>query len=152
MACLGWSWTWPDGLIRIGVVLLVAVAVAAVVVKFPTVLRDVGDEASRKSSQSYADREIAGGNSVVADQAAVYAARGIIPEDETYRVIVNARFTGGSELTVPHVESYYQYFLMPRRQDASPQWIICYDCDLQEYPGSEVVWQGDEDISVVRAR
>jgi hypothetical protein len=147
----GWQSAWTLGPTRIAVVLLVALATSAVVVKYPAVLGDAGDEASRKSSQSYADREIAGGNSVVADQAAVYAARGIIPEDETYRVAVNPDYPGGSDLTVPFVGSYYQYFLMPRRPAEDAPWIICYACDLDEYgPGSRVVWKGDEDISIVR--
>jgi hypothetical protein len=130
---------------------LVAVATIAVVVKYPGVLRAHGDEAAGNSALSYEDREIAGGNGVVADQQAVYAARGIIPEDETYRLAVSADYAGGTELTVPHVESYYHYFLMPRRVASDARWIICYACDLDEYgPQAEVVWKGTEGVSIVR--
>jgi hypothetical protein len=146
----GWL-AWPEGWLRVGVVYLVAVATVAVVVKYPGVLDQHGGEASRNSALSYADREIAGGNGVVADQDAVYAARGIIPEDEAYRIAVNPDYPGGTDLTVPHVESYYHYFLMPRRVAADAHWVICYACDLEQYgPGFEVVWEGDEGVSIVR--
>lgn len=151
MARPGWWSDWPEGPIRVGVVLLVAIATVAVIVEYPFVLRDLGDDASRNSSLSYADREIAGGNSVVADQLAVYAARAIIPEDETYHVAVDPDYGEGSELTVPFVESYYRYFLMPRRSAETARWVICYGCDLEQYgPQSEVVWEGSEGISIVR--
>ena len=143
--------TWPEGLLRGGVVLVVAVAAIAVVSRYPAALRDLGHEASRNSSLSYADREIAGGNKLVVDQIAVYAARSLIPEDETYHVAVNPRHKWGNALTVRFVESYYQYFLMPRRPAPTAPWVICYACDLAQYEARvTVLWKGDERISIVR--
>jgi hypothetical protein len=148
------SWTeWPTGPIRIGVVLLVATATASVVVGYSRLLRELGDDASRNSALSYMDREIAGGNALVADQAAVYAARGLIPSDATYHVAVAPDYKGESELTQGHVASYYRYFLIPRRPvEGGAPWVICYGCDLTAYgPDAEVVWRGTgEDVSIVR--
>lgn len=142
---------WPEGIVRTGVVLLVGVAVFAVVVRYPHVLRSAGRDASRNSDLSYSDREIAGGNGVVGDQLAVYAARSLIPESDTYRVVVDPDFRGGSTLTVPFVDSFYRYFLMPRRPAESAPWVICYGCDLEAYgTRAEVVWQGSDDISIAR--
>ena len=144
---------WPDGVIRLGVILLVGAATLAVAVSVPGTLRDAGDDAARNSALSFADREIAGGNGVVADQNAVYEARARIPEDETYHVAVGPDFTGGSDLTVPFVESYYQYFLMPRRPADDAPWIICYGCDLEQYGSrAKVVWEGDAGIAIARIR
>ncbi len=146
------SWTeWPAAPIRRGVVLLVVVATLAVVVRSPATLQDFDRDASTNSSLSFADREIAGGNSVVADQSAVYQARARIPEDGTYRVAVGPEFVGGTDLTVPFVESYYLYFLMPRRPAADAPWVICYGCDLEQYgTRAQVVWESGEGIAIVR--
>jgi hypothetical protein len=151
MRRLSWWLAWPAGTVRIGVVFLVGVAVVAVVVRYPAVFRELDREAAKNSSLSYSDREIAGGNGLVADQIAAYAARGLIPENETYRIVVGADFAGGSDLTVPYVDSYYRYFLMPRRSAEDAQWIICYECDLARYDGrAEIVWEGSEGIAIAR--
>ena len=153
MQRLSWWLEWPVGAIRVGVVFLVGVAALAVVLRYPALVREVDRDASRNSALSYADREIAGGNGLVADQTALYEARGRIPEDETYHVAVSNGYEGGSDLTVPYVESYYQYFLMPRRPAEDAPWLICYACDLEQYGSrAEVVWESDEGISIARIR
>ncbi len=153
MRRLSWWLEWPLGPVRVGVAFLVAVAALAVVVSYPGVFQELDREASKNGSLSFADREIAGGNGLVADQTAVYAARGLIPMSETFHVVVNPLYDGGSDLTVQHVESYYRYFLMPRRPAEDAQWIICYECDLGQYDGrAEVVWEGTEGIAIARMR
>jgi hypothetical protein len=148
---LGWWLEWPRGVVRVGVVLVVAVTIAAVATKYPALLRDLGQEADGNSALSYADREVAGGNGLVADQTAVYAARGLIPTDETFNVVVDPSFEGGNDETVRYVASYYRYFLMPRRMTESARWVICYACDRAEYGDTaEVVWEGEEGISILR--
>jgi hypothetical protein len=148
---LSWWVAWPQGVIRTGVAFLVALTVVVVVVRLPTVVRDLEDEAASNSSLSFTDREVAAGNGVVADQTAVYVARARIPENKTYHVAVGAEYAGGTELTAPFVESYYQYFLMPRRPADDASWVICYGCDVaQVEPRTEVVWRGDQDISIVK--
>ncbi len=140
------------GLVRLGVVALVAIAVVAVLVSYPFVLRDIGDEASTSGALSFSDREIAGGNGIVVDQTVAYAARALIPEDESYHVAVAPDYAGGSDLTRDHVASYFRYFLMPRRPVQGAGWIVCYGCDTAEYEDAEVLWTGPEDISIVRVR
>jgi len=150
---LSWWLAWPTGLIRVGVVFLVSVAALAVVVRYPAVLREVGRQATSNSSLSYSDREIAGGNGLVVDQTALYAARALIPEDETYHVAVGSGYEGGTDSTVRFVDSYYRYFLMPRRPAEDAPWLICYGCDLEQYGShSEVVWESGEDIAIARIR
>ena len=145
------SWSeWPVGPVRVGVVLLVAVATLAVVVSYPGLLRELGDDAAANTALSYADREIAGGNGIVVDQEAVYAARSLIPQHASYHVAVGAGYVG-QELTRDHVASYYRYFLMPRRPVENARWVVCYGCDTSQYGDeTEVVWSGDEDISILR--
>ena len=110
-------------------------------------LRDVGSAATSNDSLSFSDREIAGGNSVVADQTAVYAARALIPENASYHVAVSPDYAGGSELTRDHVAGYYRYFLMPRRPAERAGWVVCYGCDLSAY--GEVIHR-DSDLVTLR--
>ena len=153
MRRLSWWLEWPVGMIRVGVAFLVAAATLAVLVTYPDVLRELGREASRNSALSFSDREIAGGNGLVEDQIAVYAARGLIPEDATYHVAVSPEFEAESDLTGQYVGSYYRYFLMPRRPAEDAPWVICYGCDLTEYGSrADVVWEDDSGISIVRIR
>lgn len=151
MRRLSWWLEWPAGVTRVGVVFLVAATTLAVVVNYPDVMREVGREASHNSALSFSDREIAGGNGIVEDQVAVYAARALIPEDATYHMAVSPDFEAESDLTVPYVDSYYRYFLMPRRPAEDAPWVICYECDLGAYGSrAEVVWEGDSGVSIVR--
>lgn len=148
---MSWWLEWPTGAIRVGVVFLVATTTVAVAVRYPTLIRDLGNDASRNSALSYADRDIAGGNGVVVDQGMVYAARALIPRDEPFSISVNPEYAAGSDLTVPFVDSYYRYFLMPSRLIEGASWVICYDCDLGEYGTSaRTVWQGSDGISIVK--
>jgi hypothetical protein len=132
------------------VIFLVVTTVVAVAVSYPQVLRELGDDAAANSALSYADREIAGGNGIVVDQAAVYAARSLIPRDATYHVAIGPDFRE-QELTRDHVASYYRYFLMPRRPAESASWIVCYGCDRSEYGDRvEVVWSDGGSLSILR--
>ncbi len=134
---------------------LVATAAIAAAVTYPGLVRELRDDATKDSAQSYTDREIAGGNGIVADQEAVYAARGLIPSGATYHVAIAPDYEGESELTQGHVASYFRYFLIPRRPvEGGAAWVICYGCDLTEYgPDAEVLWRGSgEDVSIVRLR
>jgi hypothetical protein len=151
MRSASWWIEWPIGLMRIGVAFLVATTVVAVVVAYPRVLDQFGDRAARNSALSYSDREIAGGNGLVVDQQAVYAARGLIPEDETYHVAVGEEYEGGSDLTPTYVGSYYRYFLLPRRPEDGASWIICYGCDPSG-SGSDpkLLWEDGQGISIYR--
>jgi hypothetical protein len=148
---LSWWVEWPVGIVRTGVLFLVVATTGAVAIRYPDVLRDADREASANSALSYSDREIAGGNGLVVEQSAVYAARAIIPEGDTFHVVVDPSFEGGSDLTVPYVDSYYRYFLLPRRPAEDAPWIICYSCDLDQYgPDVEVVWEGSDNVSIAR--
>jgi hypothetical protein len=150
MRSASWWTEWPDGPIRTGVVFLVATVVVAVAIVYPQVLRELGRDASENSAQSYADREIAGGNGIVVDQEAVYAARALIPEDARYHVTVGDDYVG-STLTRDHVASYFRYFLMPRRPAETAGWVVCYGCDRSEYGDrADVLWTDGGDLSIVK--
>jgi hypothetical protein len=150
MRSTSWWIEWPAGPIRIGVIVLLATTLVAVAVRYPRLVQELGDDAARNGALSYADREIAGGNGIVVDQAAVYQARSLIPKDASYHVAVGSDYVG-EELTRDHVASYFRYFLLPRRPAEKAPWVICYGCDLTEYgPDAEVLWEGDEGVSIVR--
>ena len=150
MRSASWWIEWPNGPIRVGVLFLVATAVIAVAVSYPHVLRELGDDAAANSALSYSDREIAGGNGIVVDQSAVYAARSLIPRDASYHVAIGPDYTGLA-LTREHVASYYRYFLMPRRPAESASWIVCYGCDRSAYgDGAEVVWCDGDSLSILK--
>jgi hypothetical protein len=138
-------------LVRVGILFLVGVTLAALVWELPGALREHAREARANSALSFADREIAGGNAVVADQQAVYQARARIPESGTFLVDVAADYSEGGELTVKYVADYYRYILMPRRPAPDAEWVICYGCDLGRYgEGVEVVWRSEDRVSIAR--
>jgi hypothetical protein len=142
---------WPAGVLRAGVVFLLAVTLVAAAIRYTQSARQLHQTASHNSALSFSDREIAGGNSVLPDQTAAYEARGLIPEDETYHVAFGPDYAEGTPLTRPFAESYYLYFLMPRRPSDNPSWLICYGCDLAEYGDrAKVEWRGPDDVSIVR--
>lgn len=144
---------WPDGTRRLAVLALVAVSVGALAYHYPRAVRAADARADGNAALSYADREFAGGNSVVADQGGLYQARGLIPADGTYSVSVGAPVEGWTELTAPFVAWFARYFLYPRRQVDGAPWIICYACDVDAHPGFATVWTGSDGISILgRAR
>jgi hypothetical protein len=143
------SWLASNGAVpQLAVVLCVVIAAFAAVIRYPLALSDLNATADRNSEQSYADREIAGGNAVVPDQQLAYEARGRIPEDATYEVVVGQPLDDWSPLTADHVAGYVRYFLMPRRPSAGAPWILCLNCNVDAYPG-DVVWSGDG-MSIIR--
>lgn len=142
---------WPDGVARLGVVLVVVVTIAFGLYYFPRALDQLGDDASRNAALSYADREIAGGNSIIVDQIAAYQARALVPVGESYRVVTGAGLKEKTDLTLPFVDSWFRYFMMPHRPSGSSRWIVCYGCDVSGLGGHFVeMWHDDQGISIGR--
>ena len=132
-------------------VLVVVVVIAAVgAATLPERLSDFSGRADENAALDYADREIAGGNSLVVDQEAVYRARATIPNVASYRVAVGPNVEGATDLTEPYIVSFLVYFLMPRRPRDSASWIICYGCDRSSLGRHSVVWADDRGISIIR--
>jgi len=138
------------GLRRVGVLFCVAVVLVAAVLRYPSAISEANDAIAHNAALDYADREVAGGNSVVADQAALYEARSRIPLDGTYRVVTGDRQPTFSDLTIPFISDYATYFLLPRRPSQAAPWVLCYACDATRYPEGEVVWKDDEGISIIK--
>lgn len=136
---------WPRGIARLGVVLCVVVALGYGSVYFVRAVDRLGDQARSNAALNFDDREFAGGNAVVVANAALYEARGLIAEDETYRVVTGPNVAGATELTEDYIDQYARYFLMPRRPSPDARWIICYGCDpaVDLAAGFEVLWQGE---------
>jgi hypothetical protein len=135
------------------VVVCVAVALGVGAVYYYKALSQLGDTASSNSALAFDDREIAGGNSVVADQAAAYEARSLIPVSAAYRLVVGQRLRQHAELNEKYVEGWFRYFLMPRRPRLDARRIICYGCDTSELGGVYVVrWKDDIGISIGQLR
>jgi hypothetical protein len=135
---------WPHGIARLGVVLCVLVTVGFGLVYFVRAVDRLGDDASRNASYNYDDREFAGGNAIVTDKRALYEARALIPEDETYRVVTGPHLVGGTELTRDYFSHYARYFLMPRLPAEDARWILCVGCDPGELgAGFRVLWRDE---------
>lgn len=141
---------WPDGTRRLGVIACVGVLLVALAFQYPGALREADAEADENAALSYADREFASGNSVVADQGGLYEARGRIPPDGSYIVSVGEPVDGWTDLTAPFVSSFARYFLLPRRQLDGAPWVLCYACDLGDHPGHATVYAGSDGISLLR--
>jgi hypothetical protein len=140
---------WPRGIARLAAASCAAVAVAVLLYEIPHTVDSLGDDASRNASLSFADREIAGGNSVLVDQIAAYEARALIPEHDAFRVVTGPNLTETTSLTLQAVSPWLDYFLMPRRQSGAAPWVVCYGCDTARLGGTyHVLWQDDKGISI----
>ena len=133
------------------------VAVAACVVfgalYFVKALFDLDGRARANSELSFGDREIAGGNAILVSQDDAYDARSLIPPGATYRVRAGSLLRNAKPLTSTYVESWYRYFLMPRRPAKNARWIICYGCDASGLgPSFENLWHDDNGVSIGRLR
>jgi hypothetical protein len=120
-----------------------------VVVHYPAAVRQADARADSNASLSYADREFAGGNAVVADQGGLYWARGLIPETESYNVSVGEPVDGWTDLTARYAPWFARGFLLPRLQVDGAAWVICYACDPADHAGLETLWTGSDGISIL---
>jgi len=140
---------WPHGIARLTAAACAAVAVAGLLFELPRTVDSLGDDAARNASLSFADREIAGGNSILVDQIAAYEARALIPRHDTFRVVTGPNLKETTPLTLQAVSPWLDYFLLPRRQSGDARWIVCYGCDTERLGGSyHVLWQDDKGISI----
>jgi hypothetical protein len=140
---------WPHGLARLAAASCAVVAIAVLVYEVPHAVHTLGREAKANSVLSFADREIAGGNSILVDQFAAYEARGLIPASETFRVVTGPNLKEATPLTLQAVSPWLSYFLMPRRQEGGARWVVCYGCDTSKLGGAyKALWQDDKGISV----
>ena len=136
---------------RVGVVGCVIVAVLLGAVYFVKAVDALSDTASTNAAANFDDREFGGGNSLVADKSALYEARALIPDDQSYRVLTGSPVAGETELTQEFIDQFARYFLMPRRPDGDARWIICYGCDRSKLGPASVVWDNGGGISILTA-
>ncbi len=140
-----------ERLAQLLVVLVLVVSSGLGLVYFAKAISHLDDKAKANSDLSYSDREIAGGNSIVVDQQAVYQARALIPRAATYRVVTGPTVKDATTLTLPYVGRWLRYFLMPRRPAADAHWIVCYGCDVSALGGPyTVLWRDKNGISIGR--
>jgi hypothetical protein len=140
---------WPRGIARLAAASCAVLCLAVLVYELPHAVDTLGDDAGRNSALSFADREIAGGNSILVDQLAAYEARALIPADETFRVVTGPHLERTTSLTLQAVSGWLTYFLMPRRQAGGARWVVCYGCETSELGGAyHPLWSDDVGISI----
>lgn len=143
--------TWPSGVARLCVVYVASAALVLVVFELPKAIRGLGRDAAANAALSYADRDVGGGNSVIADQLLAYEARSIIPRGASYRVVIGPKVTKHATLSTASLPGWLRYFLMPRRQVDGATWVVCYGCDQAGLGGRyEALWTDEFGISVGR--
>ena len=85
------------------------------------------------------------------DQSIAIEARGRIPENDRFTVAVGEPQEGWSELaTQDAIDTYMQYFLLPRRRSDSAPWILCFACDRAAYADAEVEWEDEGGLAILR--
>jgi hypothetical protein len=120
---------------------------------YPQAFADANRQARANAALDYVDRELGGGNSVLPDQAIAIEARGRIPADDTFTVSVGEPQEGWSELaTQDAIDTYMRYFLLPRRPSGSAPWILCFACDRAAHTDTEVEWEDEEGLAILRRR
>jgi len=122
-----------------------AVMVALGLVYFVKAVDRLSGDASRNAAVSFDDRAFGGGNALGVDKEALNQARGRIPVDGEYRLLV--------EPDAADLRNYVRYFLVPRRPDPNASWVLCYGCDPARLgDGLHVVWKNDAGIILGRLR
>ena len=128
---------------------LVAVAGLLGAARWPGSLGTVHRLTDENRVLSPADREI-GARYLDISPDFLFAARQLIPRDDTFAVVTGDRVEVATPTTLTALPSYSAYFLLPRRQVADPadaDWVLCYGCDPP--PGTETAWEG-ADGSILR--
>jgi hypothetical protein len=135
------------------VVACLAIAIASASWSLPHAIERLDRKADENAALDYADREIAGGNGIVVDQVALYAARALIPRDGSYRVEIGTGFAEAKNVVPDQIATFVEYFLLPRRLSSSGTWIVCYGCDVSRWGERlNTVWSNGDGISVGELR
>ncbi len=131
---------------------LVVTMVAAVVL-YPQAFADANRTARANAALDLLDREVAGGNSVLPDQAIAIEARGRIPADGSFTVDVGQGPAGWPELATPDaITTFLRSFLLPRREASDAAWVLCLACDPAAHGDAATVWEDEEGLSILRRR
>ena len=115
---------------RIGVFVVVGVAVVAGVARLDEAFGLLDWRADLNASRTYLDRTYADDGQVIEDRRVVEDARLWMPEDATYRLVIGER-----EPSVRFGEvapDFLRYFLLPRRESVDARYVFCIDCDASE--------------------
>lgn len=135
---------------RLVVAFCLVVTLVALAVRYPAAFEDAGDTARANDGLDLVDRDVGAGNSVFGDQSLLVAARGLIPDDESFAVASGSPQPGWTALTAVAAEPFLRSYLLPRRLDPNARWIVCLACDRGAYPGADAVWEGDDGLSILR--
>lgn len=121
---------WPNGVLRLGVLICVVIGFALV----PGALGDALDGnrfwAERNASLGDMARAVpfeeAVGSAEVAEDARLW-----MPEDATYRIVQAPDLSGPLQWAAP---DFLATFLQPRTQttDEDAEWLFCYSCDTDD--------------------
>ncbi len=137
---------------RLVVAFCAAVVVAALAVRYPAAFQDANRAAHANAALDLIDRDVGAGSSVFPDQALLIEARGRIPPDESFAVDVGVPQRGWTELTADSAEPFLRSYLLPRRLDPAARWVVCVGCGRTAHAGAEVVWKGEDGLSILRRK
>jgi len=133
---------WPYGVIRLGVVLCVGLAVVIALSTYSEALDGNDFWADRNSALDYTARSVpfseGVGSPKVAEDARLW-----MPEDASYRIVTHLQ--GPLEWSAP---GFLAGFLLPRRQTASDDtpWVFCYQCDTSALQGFVMLSDGGNGV------
>lgn len=136
---------WPRGVLRLGAVLCVGLALAAVAGAYRDALDGSDFWADRHSDLAYVERSVPT-ERAIGSQQVVEDARLWMPEDATYRIVAGPDLEGPLEWAAP---GFLAGFLLPRRQTdfEDAEWVFCYLCDPEELgDGFEVLSDGGNGV------
>jgi hypothetical protein len=139
--------------VQLAVAVLVSLALAAAGVEVWRAVSDLQAAAAHAESLSFADRDVAAGNSILPDQRLAYAARAWIPRNGRYRVVLgDGPIPGEKPLTRSDAVVFLRYFLLPRLPSASAGWVVCLGCERPVLGALDVVWDDGQGSSLLRLR
>ena len=136
-----------------GGALVLAAALAAGVVEFPSAFRTMQSRAADNAAQAPELRPLAGALGIDISRQFMLAADALVPQHESFVVQTGPNIGVSTPVTIPAVPAFMQTLMLPRREtDAdTADWLLCYGCDLGPWKGRLKV-EFDDGTGAVIAR
>ncbi len=136
-------------LARAVALLCFAAICVAVVVEFA---RAIGPLHDRSDSPAPPEaRLLAAAYSIDISRNFLLAARELIAENESYVIEAGPNVSVSTPVTLIGLRAYTGYWLLPRREEPSPVWLLCYGCDLGPWRDRiEIRWDAEPGLAIAR--
>jgi hypothetical protein len=143
-----------DFRLRVAAAAVIAVALGFAVVKLPATIRRLESRSDANAALTRSQRLIAAAYALDFSRDFVEEAAALLPRDAYYVVETGPNAGNTSGVALNGVPPFLENWLLPRRLDRRDPhdagWLLCYGCDLSQFPEARVVWRADPGLAIAR--